>query len=98
MQCYSCQELSRGSVRSRPDWPWSSSRNRRRPLQPDVSVEGRCGGCENDILVVDYPLHHGIVISTSIVRARFSQVLWIGNNGNSEISARCRYRRCSYMA
>ena len=64
----------------------------------DVSVKGQFAGCEDDVLVVDDPLHHGSVISTGIVGARFSQELRIGNHGNREIGARCRHRRRTHEA
>ena len=54
----------------------------------DVCGKGRFAGCENDVSVVDDPLHHGGIIRTEAVWARIGQVLRIGNNGDGEIGAR----------
>jgi len=62
----------------------------------DVSVKRDLARRERHALVVDDPPHHGRVVSTETVRTRCSQVLRIGNNGNSEVRDGSRRRRYVY--
>jgi len=59
------------------------------PTPTTALMFGWFAGCENDVLVVHDPLHQGNVIPAEMVRARISQVLRVGNNGDGEIGVRC---------